>query len=201
VNTALTSSSIRVGDVARVDVEVLIGRLSSGASFTLTIQDSVDGVTFQNVATAALSVANPWPITSNTATLTRFTYSGNQPYIRVSIASTVGANPSLWISVRALRTAGQVSDELTLANLTRLCKYGILRRLLGTPISDALTLLQLSGIDPFSTTGGPRCCAGAVGRARCADGARHVDHRWRSIAARPGRCGRRIRCRSRQARC
>jgi hypothetical protein len=155
VNTALTSSSIRVGDVARVDVEVLIGRLSSGASFTLTIQDSVDGVTFQNVATAALSVANPWPITSNTATLTRFTYSGNQPYIRVSIASTVGANPSLWISVRALRTAGQVSDELTLANLTRLCKYGILRRLLGTPISDALTLLQLSGIDPFSTTGGP----------------------------------------------
>lgn len=155
VNTALTSSSIRVGDVARVDVEVLIGRLSSGASFTLTIQDSVDGVTFQDVAAAALSVANPWPITSNTATLTRFTYSGNQPYIRVSIASTVGANPSLWISVRALRTAGQVSDELTLANLTRLCKYGILRRLLGTPISDALTLLQLSGLDPFSTTGGP----------------------------------------------
>lgn len=155
VNATITSIPIRVGDGAAVDVEVLIGALSGGASFTLTIQDSVDGATFQNVAAAHLSVANPWPMTSTTARLTRFTYSGGQPYIRVSIAPNAGANPSLWITVRALRTAGQVSDELTLANLTMLCKYGVLRRLIGKPMAEVLTLLQLSGLDPFAATAGP----------------------------------------------
>ncbi|RPH54434.1 MAG: hypothetical protein EHM84_01805, partial [Lysobacterales bacterium] len=155
VTAATTSGPIRIGDAATVDVEVLVGSLSSGASFALTIQDSADGATFQNVTAASLSGANPWPITSATALLSRFTYSGGKPYLSLSIAPTAGTNPSLWSTVRALQTAGQVSDELALANLTTLCKYGILRRLIGKPMAEVLTLLELSGLDPFAATAGP----------------------------------------------
>jgi hypothetical protein len=155
ITAAVTSAPIRVGDVAEVAVEVLIGARSSGASFSMTIQDSVDGVTFQNVDAAHLGVGNPWPIGATTALLSRFRYSGGKPYLSLSIVPTGGTDPSLWMTVRALQTAGMVNDELTLTNLTTLCKYGVLRRLIGRPMAEVLALLRLSGLDPFAATAGP----------------------------------------------
>ncbi len=149
------SSPIRVGDGADVKIEVLIGALSSGAGFSITFQDSDDGAAFQNIDATHLSVANPWPITGVTPLLSRFTYSGGKPYLSLSIIPTAGTNPALWITVRALLTAGEVDDELTLVNLTTLCKYGAFRRLLGKPIADVLTLIELSDLDPFAATATP----------------------------------------------
>jgi hypothetical protein len=150
VTAAVTSDAIRIGGSTTVDVEVLIGALSSGASFLLTVQESDDGSTFQDVAAANLNV------TPTTALLSRLSYSGGKSYLRVRIEPTAGANPSVWMTVRVLRTPGQVRDELTLENLTTLCKYGVLHRLIGKkPMPDVLTLLQLSALDPFVATAGP----------------------------------------------
>lgn len=155
VAAATTSTPIRVGSDADIVVEALLGALSDGATFSLTLQDSDDGAAFQNVAANELSVQTPWLIGAATPLLSRFTYTGRKPYLRLSIASTAGANPSLWIGVRALRTVGTLGDELTLASLTTLCKYGVLRRLIARPMSDVLTLLDLTGLDPFAANAGP----------------------------------------------
>src|SRR5262249_43030307 len=84
-----------------------------------------------------------------------FSYSGDKPFLKLSIASTAGAGPSVWIAVRVLRASGPVDDELSLANLTALCKYAVLRRLTGRAMLDVLTLLRLSGGDPLAVAATP----------------------------------------------
>lgn len=148
VSASVVGAPVRVGNVSGAEVEVLIGALSAGAAFTLTLQHSDDGAAFQDVPAAQLAVANPWPISATTPILSRFAYAGTKPYLRVAVAPTAGANPSLWVSARVLIAAGRVNDELTLTNLTTLCRHAVLRRLIGRSIPELLTLQHLAGLDP-----------------------------------------------------
>ena len=160
VNAGTNGISIEVGDASPKDVEILIA-MSKGAIFSLLVNDSNDGVTYQKVDTAHISVPNPSVVltatTEGTSRLSRFKYSGGGKFLRftITITSTAGTTPSLWITVRVLTSSGVVDDELSLANLTTLCKYSMLRRVTGKPIDELLTLVALSGVNPLAATAEP----------------------------------------------
>ncbi|GHO97434.1 hypothetical protein KSF_074820 [Reticulibacter mediterranei] len=148
--TSMTGVPVDVGRVSLKEVEIVIGVLSVGATFSLLIQHSDDGITFTDVPAQDMSVPNPFVINSATPLLSRFSYSGVKPYLRATIASTAGANPTLWVTVRVLTAPGMVNDELSLANLTTLYKYSVLRRIIRRPIAELQMLMTLSGINPLA---------------------------------------------------
>ncbi len=155
ISSPETGVPIEVGSASLKDVEIVIGALSVGAKFSLLIQHSDDSVTFEDVPALQIGVPNPMAISSATNLLSRFSYSGVKKFLRATITPTAGTNPSLWATVRVLTAPGVALDELSLANLTILCKYGVLRRITRKPIAELLTLITLSGSNPLAAAAGP----------------------------------------------
>ena len=154
-----TGRSVEVKGASLKQMEVVIGAMTPGAVFELKVQasNSENDSSFTDVAVAELQGigANPLVINSTSPLLTTITYAGSSKYLRCSIRPTAGTNPSLWIRVRVQIKPGTVSNDLSLANLTVLCRYAVLRRFMGVPIKELRTLMTLSGINSLADLHGP----------------------------------------------
>ncbi|MEX8518445.1 MAG: neuraminidase-like domain-containing protein [Leptothrix sp. (in: b-proteobacteria)] len=156
VTSAVTSGPIDVGQLVHPDIEVLIGKCQSSAGSTLTVQHSDDGHKFTKVDKKHIKgCTNPWTINAASQPLTRFTYSGEKQFIRISIQPVAVIGAGQWINIRWLPSGGRLTDELALHNLTALCKYAILRRLVGRPMTDVLALLRITNLTPGANLATP----------------------------------------------
>jgi len=158
----VTGAAIDLDNASITVVEILTGAISNGATFAVLVEHSNDNQTFAALPDAELGTTNPIAITATTGLLTRYTYTGTRRFLRTTISSTAGATPSLWIATRILTSAGSISDELSLANLSTLCRCGVLRRMCGMPIADVRTLMTLSGMNPLASTAGPETALGLM---------------------------------------
>jgi hypothetical protein len=150
-----TGATVDVGDAPLKNVEVVVGALSQGATFALLVEHSADGQTFAAVPGAQIGGANPITIDATASRLRRFAYSGPSRFLRTSVSSTGGTTPTLWMTTRILTAPGIVDDELSLGNLTTLCKWALLRRLTDRPIDDLRTLIALTAADPLAPGANP----------------------------------------------
>jgi hypothetical protein len=135
-----------------VTVEVVVGALAADASVSVTVEHAgADGV-FSAAPTAEVGNGNPVTIGPAAPALTRVAYTGTGSLLRTRV-SVNGA--SAWVSTRILTDAGAVTDELSLATLTTVSRYGVLRRLLRLPLDALRTLVRLSGVDPLAVGATP----------------------------------------------
>jgi Tc toxin complex TcA C-terminal TcB-binding domain/Neuraminidase-like domain/Salmonella virulence plasmid 28.1kDa A protein len=146
---------IDIGPASLKEVEVVVGATSVGAAFSLLIEHADDDGVFVAVPAAEIGGTNPIAISGASNVLSRFSYSGTKRYLRTSVSSTAGANPTMWMTARVLTSPGFVTDELSLANLTTLCRCAVLRRVFDQPIQELRTLMQLSGINPLAAGATP----------------------------------------------
>lgn len=147
------------------NIEIVLGANSPNSVFLLTVQesDSESDISFENVSAADLSGGvSPLRIDSATQKLTILNYTGTRKYLRCVVTPESGANPSLWIRVRIEKKPGIVSDDLTITNLTALCRYAILRRLIGVPISELRTLMSLTGVASLADINSPEKVLGLL---------------------------------------
>lgn len=153
----VTGLSIEVNGSSLKEIEVVIGKIDAGATFSLLIQSSEDGVSFTDVPVTDMlgGSLNPLNINSSSPVLSHLTYTGAGKYLRCKITQISASNPSPWVAVRVLTASGIVSDELSLANLTVLCRYAILCRLFGVSIKELQMLMTLSGASTLSAINGP----------------------------------------------
>ena len=150
-----TGTAIDVGGAPVKQVELVIGALSQGATFEMLVEDSADGQTFSAVQGGQISGTNPIAIDATSSALRRLAYSGTGRFLRTSVTSTGGNNPTVWMTARILTAPGVSTDELSLANLTTLAKWALLRRLANRPVDDLRRLIALSGTDPLAAGAGP----------------------------------------------
>lgn len=152
--------SIEVQDSSLKEIEIVLGAMSTGAVFSLKVQVSDSGTetSFVDVPSADLDLqGGAYPLIVNSATqpLSKFTYTGSSKYLRCSINSTSGADPRLWIRVRFQTRQGVVRDDLTLENLTALCRYALLRRIVGVTTKELRMLMAFLGANSLSDIDGP----------------------------------------------
>lgn len=157
--------SIEVQGSLLKNIEIVLGASSPNSVFLLTVQesDSESDISFENVSAADLSGGvSPLRIDSATQQLILLNYTGSLKYLRCVVVPESDANPSLWIRVRIETKPGIVSDDLTIANLTTLCRYAILRRLIGVPISELRTLMSLRGVASLTDVNSPEKVLGLL---------------------------------------
>jgi hypothetical protein len=143
----VTGDPVDLRGAAPVTVEIVTGALGAGVQVTVTAEHAgADGV-FAAVDPAELGGANPVVLGPGAPPVTWVSYTGTGTLLRTRLtASGAGA----WATTRVLTDAGAVTDELSLATLTAVCRYSILRRTLDRPVAELRTLALLSGIDPLA---------------------------------------------------
>ena len=141
--------AVDVSKASTKEIEIVNGAISTGASSNLLIEESSDGLTFSGVSVGNLqgTANNPVVISSASPLLGRIKYSGNQKYLRVSVSPATTGN--IWIECRVILENGIVSDELSLANLTTICRYALLTRVTGKKFTDIQSLIRLTNANPI----------------------------------------------------
>lgn len=156
---------IEVQGLPLKNIEIVLGENSPNSVFSFAVQesDSESDISFANVSAADLSGGTSrFRIDSATQKLTILNYTGSRKYLRCVVEPESGANPSLWIRVRIETKPGIVSDDLTIANLTTLCRYALLRRLIGVPINELRTLMSLTGVASLTDVNSPEKVLGLL---------------------------------------
>lgn len=145
--------SCEISGVSKPEFEILIGDIPAGESFSLLIESSEDGQVFVPVSPAFLPPGeqNPSVISNPSPPLKRMRYSGPANYLRCTVTPQSGNASKIWITVRLLTTPGLVPDELSITNLTALCRYALLSRILGMAINEVQDFLTLSANISFET--------------------------------------------------
>lgn len=156
-NQQVLGVKVEISDAILKEIELVIGSISSNTVFSLLIEASNDGQNFIPVPLADLQVgiANPILINSSSALLTRLAYNGAAKFLRCSINPPVTGNPSLSVSVRVITTSGIVPDELSVENLTTLCRYKLLSRMLRISVNELQALMGLMDIGSLVSVNTP----------------------------------------------
>ncbi|PWB49644.1 MAG: hypothetical protein C3F06_13815 [Candidatus Methanoperedenaceae archaeon] len=131
-----------------------LGKIAGDNEFYIKFQESDDDTTYEDIPNDSWKGERPPKVIQkgNSDQVIRRRYYGTKKFLRVAVTKVQKKSPSLSMSAQVVLGYDNVSDELNLANLSLLYRISSLAKALNLSIRDLLAVIELSGIDPFTTT-------------------------------------------------